>query len=29
MPEYEDVKKLAKRKNLTLKDAFRMVYGIK
>lgn len=29
MPEYEDVKKLAKQKKLTLKDAFRMVSGIK
>jgi uncharacterized protein (TIGR00299 family) protein len=29
MPEYEDVKKLARQKNITLKDAFRMVYGIK
>lgn len=28
-PEYEDVKELAKQKQLTLKDAFRMVSGIK
>ncbi len=29
MPEYEDVKRLAREKNLTLKEAYRLVSGIK